>query len=115
VAQIEYAVIELLIAVACAIVAFNLFVSLRVLRDDLPPLQRGGQLAVVWLVPILGALLAFTLQQKSLTRGSGRYPAEPNAGDDFGESGKSVSSFTSRLDHGDSGAANNNVDAATDP
>jgi hypothetical protein len=108
-------VIELLIVIACAIAAFNLFVSLRVLRDDLPPLQRGGQLAIVWLIPILGALLAFTLQQKSLTRGTGHYPAEPDAGDDFGESGKSVSNFKSKLDRGDSGSADQSVDAATDP
>jgi hypothetical protein len=57
-------VIELLIGVTCAIAAFNLFVSLRVLRDDLTPLQRAGQFAVVWLVPILGALLARFLHSR---------------------------------------------------
>jgi hypothetical protein len=108
-------VIELLIAVTCAIAAVNLFVSLRVLQDDLTPLQRAGQFAVVWLVPILGALLAFSLQQKSLPRGPGRYPVEKDAGDDFGESGKSVNNFKNRLDHGDGSGADHNAGAAVDP
>jgi hypothetical protein len=108
--------IELLIAVNSVIAAFNLWVSARILRDDLTSLQRCGQLAVVWLVPVLGALLAFTLQRKSLERGSGRYPNEPDAGDDFGESGKSVRDFKSRLGHGDDGsAAEQGVGHAADP
>jgi hypothetical protein len=55
------------------------------MHDDLSSLgQRIAQTAFVWLLPILGALLALYLKRTQLERHSGTYPEPPDVGDDFG-------------------------------
>lgn len=50
----------LLTALIAAICLANLFVSLAVLRSEvLEPEQKIAQLALVWLLPVVGAILAW--------------------------------------------------------
>ena len=67
------------------LVVLNLWVSWRVRRDEL---SSGGQkliqLLIVWLVPIVGALLALHVQRRHGDDASGEYPGSRDLGDDFG-------------------------------
>lgn len=46
------------IVVALGIVAYNLWVTVLIVKaDDFEPGQKAGQLAFVWLVPIVGATM----------------------------------------------------------
>jgi len=66
------------------------WVTWRVLGDGLSsPGQRAAQIALVWLLPLLGALLVLNLQRRNAESGSGRYREIPDAGDDFAYSRQS--------------------------
>ena len=83
-------ILELAVALLCAIVLSSAWVTWRIIRDDL--LSRGQQVAqviFVWVLPILGPLLVVHLQRQHLATGSGRYSIEPDM-EDFGESGRSL-------------------------
>ena len=70
------------------IAVLNLYVSWKVLRDEATsPKQRAGQVAVVWLVPLLGALLTLYLKSDQQEKASRKYREVPDAGDDFGDAG----------------------------
>jgi hypothetical protein len=48
------------------LIPLNALVSHRVLRDPLmTPAQKGWQVAIVWLVPFLGALLVWFLRKQA--------------------------------------------------
>ena len=67
----------------------NLHVSWKVLRDEATsPKQRAGQVAVVWVVPLLGALLTLYLKRDQQEEASRKYREVPDPGDDFGHSGR---------------------------
>jgi hypothetical protein len=55
--------------------------TLLILRDSLSePPQRLMQLLLVWLLPILGAIIVHRPAEKH----SGKYREQPDPGDDFG-------------------------------
>jgi hypothetical protein len=77
---------ELLLA--CALVAIVLWMDVKatmhILRDSISePSQRLMQLLIVWLLPILGAIIVFAVH-RPVEKHSGKYRELPNPGDDFG-------------------------------
>lgn len=60
--------------VAGAALAANLVATARVLRCRISSTtQKIGQLCVVWLLPILGAVVAILMTRERLEPGTGRY------------------------------------------
>lgn len=79
--------LELMGGILVVLVLLNTWTTRSVLRDDLSPQgQRASQIAFVWLVPFLGALLTLHLKRKETESSTGRYREEPDPGDDFGYS-----------------------------
>ena len=72
--------------------------SILVLREDeLKPWQRATQLGLVWLVPLLGALLVLAIYRSEKDPPLGhREFADP--GDDFGASGGAVRKLREAID-----------------
>jgi hypothetical protein len=80
---IAYAVIVL-----GSLAALNLWATAKVLRDrDASRGQRAAQAAVVWLLPVVGALLVIRLKGDDADPSRHASPANPDAGDDYGLSG----------------------------
>jgi hypothetical protein len=78
-------IIEAFLAILIAIGLVNAWVTARVLGDGLSSLgQRVAQIALVWLLPAVGAMIVLNLQRRHGEKGSGRYREIPEAGDDFG-------------------------------
>ncbi|SDX58897.1 hypothetical protein SAMN04515617_10529 [Collimonas sp. OK242] len=97
------AIIVVANAFLCAIVTINIVATVRVPRDDLSSrMQRAGQIAFIWLIPILGTTLTIYLMRNDLPRGAGTYPKEPaNIEDIVFISGPGVThSENEDLDHG---------------
>ena len=91
-------ILELFVALLCAIALLSAWVTWRIIRDDLLSHgQRFTQIIFVWVLPILGALLVLHLQRQHLPTGSGRYASEPDM-EDFGESGRSVRRLNKALE-----------------
>lgn len=79
--------LELTGGILIALALLNAWTTRAVLQDDLSSQgQRAAQIAFVWLVPFLGALLTLHLKRKQPEPSSGRYREEPDPGDDFGYS-----------------------------
>jgi len=84
--------------VAVALVVANGFATWKVVRDEFAqPAQRAAQLLAIWLVPVLGAILIFAIHRRP-EEPSRQYRSAPDAGDDFGASGRSVRSTQSHID-----------------
>jgi hypothetical protein len=67
-----------------ALALLNTWTTRAVLHDDLSSRgQRAAQIAIVWLVPLLGALLTLYLKREKIEPSTGRYREEPDPGDDF--------------------------------
>jgi hypothetical protein len=78
--------------------ALNLWATRLILADDLSSeSQRYGQLALVWLLPLLGAVVVLAVHRKAEPP-SRRYRTQPDPGDDFTMSGKSVKATKEALD-----------------
>ncbi len=76
-------------ALVATLLAATLLLSIlatrAILRDTgQPPAQSRAQIAFVWLVPLLGALLTLYLKRAESKALPGGYPKETDAGDDFG-------------------------------
>ncbi|NOU25611.1 MAG: hypothetical protein HOO90_08735 [Methylotenera sp.] len=57
----------------------NVHVSLKCYQDVLSSSgQRIAQIAFVWLIPIIGAVLTLKLLRDDFERGNGKYPEAPN-------------------------------------
>jgi hypothetical protein len=54
--------------------------------------QRIAQLAVIWMIPVIGALVVFAVHRRPEAP-SGKYRESLDPGDDFGSSGKRRSSL----------------------
>lgn len=68
------AVIAFVIAVVAALVALNSIATSRVLRCPFSSTgQKATQLALVWLLPVIGAVLAISMTRNDTEPGSGRY------------------------------------------
>ena len=66
------------------LVALNSWATYRIVRERIPShLQRVAQFAFVWLLPILGAVLALSLNRQSSLPSLGRYPNDPERPEDI--------------------------------
>lgn len=64
-------------------VALALWASLKVIRDEISERgQKAAQLALVWLVPLMGALIVLGVHRKS-DKPSGKYRDRADLRDDF--------------------------------
>lgn len=78
--------IEILLVafLAAVVIGVNLKATILVCRDSLSePAQRWAQMALVWLLPVLGALVVFAVHRPA-ERHPGKYREPPDPGDDFG-------------------------------
>ncbi|RJG05060.1 hypothetical protein D3870_02635 [Noviherbaspirillum cavernae] len=75
---IDIAIAALLLVV---VLAMSIKATLFVLRDDLSePVQRIAQLGLVWLLPILGAIIVFAVHRRTEPP-SRKYREETDHGD----------------------------------
>lgn len=91
----------LLLLVLAVIVSLNVAASIAVRRDEYSEQrQKILQIALVWLVPILGALLVLGVHRKA-EKPSGAYrPDDDRLGDDFGRSRSGTRTIVEALDDG---------------
>lgn len=79
--------LEIMGGILVVLVLLNAWATRVVLRDDLASQeQRAAQIAFVWLIPFLGALLTLHMKRTAPERSFGRYSEPPDPGDDFGYS-----------------------------
>ncbi len=91
--------IAIRITVVIVWLCLNAWVTVRIVRDDLPSRQqRFFQTAFVWLVPIIGIILVLYIQRGEVERASGRYGEPPDPGDDFGVSARQVRRLETALE-----------------
>ena len=96
------AVLGLLVAA----VLLDAWATYAVVRDKLPSQgQRLAQLALVWLVPFIGASLTLYFKRSQTEHPSGHYREARDPGDDYAYSGKSVSQSKEAIETGHAGAA----------
>ena len=82
----------------CAVLALNVRASLLVARDALSERSKKVmQLALVWLLPILGAILTLAIHRSS-EKPSHRYSRAPDAGDEVAQGGRSQKILSDALD-----------------
>lgn len=88
----------LVIAVLSLPVALNIWATRRILGADLDSkAQRRSQLALVWLLPLVGALLVLGVHRRNELP-SRQYRRERDPGDDYAHSGRSVEKARDVLD-----------------
>ena len=67
-----------------ALFAFNVYASLQCFRDKFSTrAQRLSQIVFVWVVPVVGAVLALRLIRGEPERSSGTYQSEKDVGDEY--------------------------------
>ncbi|MBS1160868.1 MAG: hypothetical protein H6R15_3287 [Proteobacteria bacterium] len=75
--------ITMLFAAFAVIVAANLLATLRIIRCDFDSTaQRAAQLAFVWCLPVIGAVIVFFLTRANLEPHAGCYPKKKEEPDD---------------------------------
>lgn len=88
-----------------AIVLSNVWATRAVLKDDLStPSQRLTQLALVWLVPLLGAALTLHFKRVDDEPSAGHYRETPNPGGDMVTSTHGSRIGRESIDTGSSGS-----------
>ena len=81
-----------------AVLALNARASLLIARDTFSERSKKvWQLALVWLLPILGAILTQAIHRPA-EEPSRRYRNAPDPGDDFAQSGRSQKALSDALD-----------------
>lgn len=74
----------LLLALIGIVLWMDIKATMLILRDSLSePRQRAVQLLMVWLLPILGAIIVFAVHRPA-EKHPGTYREPPDPGDDFG-------------------------------
>jgi len=77
-------ILEAFLTMLVGIVLLDAWVTWRVVGDGLSSSrQRAAQIALVWLLPVLGALIVLNLQRRNAEKGSGRYRDVQDVGDDL--------------------------------
>ncbi|WP_395055485.1 hypothetical protein [Polaromonas sp.] len=75
-----------------SLIAANGMATRLVLRDEVVSReQRIAQIFLVWLIPIIGAVLVFAVHRRP-EAASRKYREAPDPGDDFGLSGRATRS-----------------------
>lgn len=88
----------LLAIILVILVALNLAATRAILKDDFSERrQRIYQLIIVWALPIVGALVVLAVH-RAPEKPSRTYRDEPDAGDDFGASGRHGKAIRDALD-----------------
>lgn len=88
----------LLAFIAIALLGLNVKATLQISRDTLSTSsQRLWQFALVWLVPILGAVVTLAVH-RTVEEPSRRYRTQPDPGDDFAMSGRAHKNLTEAID-----------------
>jgi len=88
--------ISFLLVILLVILVLDLAATRAILKaDDAEPAQRYAQLALVWLVPAVGAVVVLAVHRPAERRRS-RGPAD--VGDDYGTSGQNVRRINEALD-----------------
>ncbi len=90
------------IALIVALIAIVLWLSIKatvvITRDGLiEGRQKAIQLAIVWLLPLIGAILVLAVNRPPEAP-SRKYRERQDAGEDFTASGRSVKAITEALD-----------------
>jgi hypothetical protein len=79
----------------------NLWATRLVVRDDLSEWwQKVAQLLLVWLLPVIGAILVLIVHRKEEKSPLG-YREPPDPGDDYGASGRGVGKMREAFDGND--------------
>jgi hypothetical protein len=92
-------IIETLATMLVAIGLLDAWVTWRIIGDGLSSSrQRAAQIALVWLLSMLGALIVLNLQRRNPENGSGRYREIPDAGDDLAYSRQSFKKLDDAID-----------------
>ncbi|BBB58624.1 hypothetical protein UNDKW_0351 [Undibacterium sp. KW1] len=87
------ALIILAIIIVIVLLAMNVYVTYLLARSDFfEPAQKYAQYALIWLLPVIGAILCYLFVQPSLGPPSGQYINRENAPEndfmDFSRSNK---------------------------
>ena len=97
---------EVVIAMLAVIAVLNVWVTWRAVGDALSTVgQQAAQIALIWLLPVIGALLVLRLQRRQPEQGSGNYQPVPDAGDDFAYSRQSFKQLDRALEREPGGSA----------
>jgi hypothetical protein len=84
-------IIEVIIGLLVIVAALNIWATIRVAGDQLvTPWQRAAHIMLVWVFPVLGALIVLHLQRAESKRSFGRYANDEELGDDFGYIGRTL-------------------------
>ncbi len=74
--------------VACVLIGLNVKATLLIAKDTLStPPQKRWQMALVWLVPVFGAVVTLAVHRQ-VEEPSRQYRKGPDPGDDFALSGR---------------------------
>ena len=66
------------------LLALNTYASYRCLRDSISSLgQSLAQITFIWVVPVIGAVLALRLIRNEPEKGAGSYPSGKTTGEDY--------------------------------
>ena len=88
----------LTLAVLSIPIGLNIWAMWLVVNDSLTEgKQKAGQLAVVWILPVIGAIITLAVHQKSEPPPR-RYRELPEPGDDFARSGMAVKTLRQAID-----------------
>jgi hypothetical protein len=90
--------IALLFICIAVILWMEIKATLIVLRDSLSePRQRVMQLALIWLLPLLGAIVVLAVH-RPVEKHSGKYREKSDPGDDFGFPWKNARGHSDGMD-----------------
>ena len=98
-------ILDILSLVLLLSALFSAWVTYRIVHDHLSTSgQRVAQTILVWLVPVLGAMIVLHMQRQNPEVSTGKYREPPDPGDDFGMSGRSVRNFKEVVESNSSNA-----------
>ena len=87
-----------LVAVAAVPLWLNIKATAAVVRDPLSERwQKAAQLSLVWLLPVLGAIVVLAVHRSSEAP-SRKYREPPDPGDDFALSGRAAKGISEAVD-----------------
>ncbi|MES2036850.1 MAG: hypothetical protein V4495_03350 [Pseudomonadota bacterium] len=73
------ALIVISIAIAVVLLAMNVYVTYLLVKSEFfEPAQKYAQYALIWLLPVIGAILCYLFVQPSLGSPSGQYVNREN-------------------------------------
>ena len=90
--------LALIVAAIAIVLWLSIKATVQIARDGLiEGRQKAAQLALVWLLPLVGAILVLAVNRPPEAP-SRKYRERPDAGEDFTASGRSVKAITEAVD-----------------